>query len=1002
MLFSRNFGGNIISRPMRAKQEIIFASALFLLSLGVRTGSAQQLDYVLGELIVLFKADVDAEDWALQHDIFEAKSTGLHLEKCLSDRMNIWHIRFDDNAIDRFAFEKFLRQSDSNILQLQKNHFLERRSIPDDPDFIQQWWIINDGRVGVLDADIDLEEAWALSTGGLTPLGDTIVVAVLDNGIKYDHPDLQGNLWTNNGEIENNGIDDDGNGYVDDYLGWNVNLENDNIEPETFGGGVQDSHGTEITGIIGARSDNGVGVAGVNWNIKVMTVNINIDLSEADMIAAYAYVLDQRIIYNESDGQKGAYVVATNLSYGDEDLDPDENPIWCNIYDTLGTHGILNCAATANTAINIDTIRDVPTSCTSDFLISVTASTIDDERTFGAFGANDIDLAAPGREIYSTSIPNYGFATGTSFATPMVVGTIALLYSSPCSDLANLAQTDPAAAALMARSLIEDNVDTLSALQGEVRTGGRLNTGKAALALVSGCQSCVVPTNLAEETTTDSVMLSFFQADSILAVDLRWRLRADTAWNLISEISSPFSLDGLTSCSTYDYQLISNCSDGTGDSTSIRQFTTDGCCKFPMIKREVTDDSILLTVVETPETNSFEVKFRHSDSTDFALVIFDTTNTAVIGDLSPCSTYEIELTALCDPLLVNTDFVSTLGCNTCIDSVYCVPTTTADSTQFIDSISVHTLAHQSGANGGYGDFTGGPGTRFKPGSNYELAVFPGSLDSVILETRYYLWIDLDQSGSFENETELLSLSDSTLSSPYSAPIRIPESAMLGSTRMRVASVLETSSDTLLACDEITFGEAEDYCVEIIFDSLICPETAMVDTVMVGETNVEFVWDRVDSSIAYTYRWREVGEEEWMDGSDTTNTFSVDTLEGCKMYEFQVNTVCAFDTSGYTESFVFGTTCETVSTFEASEVAEVLISPNPFTSYIQVYIESTQSDKLSLSLHALDGRRVIYLPDQRSFNGANITIADLELLPPGMYLLAIDNGHSRMVRKLIKS
>ncbi len=994
---------NFIARPMRISQQISFILACSVFLLTARSGSAQQLDYALGELIVLFKGDVDANNWSHKYKTFEGASTDLKLEKCLSDRMNIWHLHFNDNTIDRHAFERFLRQNDLGILQLQKNHFLERRSIPDDPEFAEQWWILNDGSEGLIDADIDLDEAWEVSTGGVTPLGDTIVVAVLDNGIEFTHPDLQGNLWTNRREIPNNGIDDDGNGYADDFRGWNVNLENDDIEPETFGGGIKDSHGTEITGIIGARSNNGIGVAGMNWNIKIMTVNINIELTEADMIAAYAYVLDQRIIYNESNGENGAYVVATNLSYGDEDLDPDDNPIWCNIYDTLGTHGILNCAATANTAINIDTIRDVPTSCTSDFLISVTASTIDDERTFAAFGANDIDLAAPGRDIYSTSIPGYAFATGTSFATPMVVGTIALLYSSPCSDLAALAQSDPAAAALMARALIEDNVDTLSALQGEVRTGGRLNTGRAVLALVSGCQTCVIPSNLAEVNSLDSVTLTFSVTDSIQTVDLRWRAEADTLWNQVSDITAPFSLAGLSSCTTYDYQLISNCNDGTSDSTSVRQFTSDGCCTLPLIDREVSADSIRLTIIETPETNAYEVKFRHADSTTFIAVVFDSVNVAVLADLNTCTVYEIEITALCDPPLVQTDFINTLGCNSCIDSNYCLPVITGDSTQFIDSIVLHTLVHQSGANGGYGDFTGGPGTRLKQGSSYDLSIFPGTRDSLIIESLYYLWIDLDQSGTFENESELLALSDSAITTPYLGRIRIPHEALLGSTRMRVASRLETGSEPALACEEITFGEAEDYCIEIIFDSLLCSETPLVDTIMVTETSAEFVWERVDSAIAYTFRWREMGEEEWNDMSDTTNTFMVDTLEKCKTYEFQVNTVCAFDTSGYTESLVFSTFCdETTPTRDLSPIAEVTISPNPFQSYLQIDIESAKSERLNFTLHALDGRQVRNLSEQQAFSGARITWFDLDQLPPGMYLLAIDDGQRRMVKKLIKS
>src|SRR5690606_27888318 len=142
--------------------------------------------------------------------------------------------------------------------------------------------------------------------------GDTIVVAIIDDGINPNHPDIQGNLWNNRHEIAGNGIDDDLNGYVDDVLGWNTYSTpmNDNITGGSWGGG----HGTPVAGIVGAKGDNNVGVAGVNWNVKLMIIVGGGD--QADALTAYGYVLASRKQYNETNGEKGAFIVSTNASWG--------------------------------------------------------------------------------------------------------------------------------------------------------------------------------------------------------------------------------------------------------------------------------------------------------------------------------------------------------------------------------------------------------------------------------------------------------------------------------------------------------------------------------------------------------------------------------------------------------------------------------------------------------------------------------------------------------------
>ena len=270
----------------------------------------------------------------------------------------------------------------------QFNHEVQsRETLPDDPALNQQWHHVQNG-----DHDIDSDLAWDITTGGQTADGTRIVVAVLEGGgANYNHIDLIDNHWVNGQEIPDNGIDDDNNGFVDDYNGWHAQNNNDNI-----GGG---GHGTSVSGMIGATGNNGSGGVGVNWDVEIMQVDMGFGgLSEANVIAAYDYPYEMRVLFNESQGARGAFVVATNASWGIDLANPANYPIWCGFYDTLGEAGILNCGATANQQYNIDTQGDMPTGCSSPYMVSVTATNNQDVRTFSGYGATTIDLAAPGRQ----------------------------------------------------------------------------------------------------------------------------------------------------------------------------------------------------------------------------------------------------------------------------------------------------------------------------------------------------------------------------------------------------------------------------------------------------------------------------------------------------------------------------------------------------------------------------------------------------------------------------
>ena len=191
------------------------------------------------------------------------------------------------------------------------NHYIKLRSvIPNDSLFSQQYYLQNKGQNGgLVGLDIKAVEAWNVTQGGVTPSGDTIVICVIDNGVDINHPDLKDNLWVNQAEVPNNNRDDDGNGYTDDYRGWNVDFKSDEVSYINF-------HGTPVAGLIGATGNNKTGITGINWKVKLMVVTSQIAnvLSESRAIEAYSYPLVMRKLYNESKGKKGAFVVATNTS----------------------------------------------------------------------------------------------------------------------------------------------------------------------------------------------------------------------------------------------------------------------------------------------------------------------------------------------------------------------------------------------------------------------------------------------------------------------------------------------------------------------------------------------------------------------------------------------------------------------------------------------------------------------------------------------------------------
>lgn len=443
---------------------------LLAFSLVYGLGLAQNPEFIPGEILVRLSEGTQPEKFFSRNTSIQAQDAEL-----VSSVMNIWKVKVDTQGFsEKQAVAEMYR--DQNVIDAQLNHKITWRNTPNDPMFGQQWQYYQAN-----DKDIDADEAWEVTTGGMTIDGKEIVVAVVDDGINANHPDMAANVWINTAEIPGNGIDDDGNGYIDDVNGWNFSNNTGNVNNSGW-------HGTPVSGIVGAVGDNGVGVTGVNWKVKVMTI-IYGGVAESQVIAAYDYALKARMKFNETNGEEGAFVVATNSSWGIDMGQPEDVPLWCAFYDTMGEHGILSPAATANANFNIDVVGDLPTACPSEYLIAVTNMNQNDVKvTYAGYGATTIDLGAPGENAYTITSNSYGGFGGTSGATPHVTGTIALLYSAPCQSFADIVKTNPSLAAQKVRDYIFEGVDPNESLQGITVTEGRLNVNNAVQLLMEECE----------------------------------------------------------------------------------------------------------------------------------------------------------------------------------------------------------------------------------------------------------------------------------------------------------------------------------------------------------------------------------------------------------------------------------------------------------------------------------------------------------------------------------
>ena len=795
-------------------RQILALCCLIYLCFSYHHLSAQVQDHVPGEILVQLRPAVRASAWANQQVSLRAAGSGFQLDEApLSEPMQIWKLRFDPQTQDENELLARIRR-DPAVVAAQFNHFIELRSVtPNDPDFSKQWHWYNTGQDGgVAGIDLGMRQAWDITTGGLTPNGDTIVVCVIDDGIDTTHRDLKANLWVNRAEIPNNNRDDDENGYIDDYRGWNVQLKNDNISADA-------SHGTEVAGMIGAVGNNNLGITGVNWKIKIMGVMGGYNSAkEADIIQAYNYPFIQRKLYNQSGGKKGAFVVATNASWGIPRTTPADYMIWCNFFDSLGHQGIINVNATSNSNIDIDVTGDMPGGCGSPFIIVSTSINRLGDLVRG-YGKKNVDLAALGEQVYTTSVRStYTLISGTSLAAPQIVGAVGLLYSAPCPTLSSLARRDPEAATLWIRRLLLENVKPLPGLQNVTATGGYLHVNNSLQALLQACGACPPLVSIAvRNITVNSGQLSWTSNDSIQRVDLRFRAKGSTAWTTIESVSAPFNFTSLSVCTEYEYQLKTYCRNSTLDFEETFSFRTDGCCEPPekvTIPTSIVSSTIIRWQAVTA-ASGYTFRYRPVGTSTWSTLNRPFTS-ANLQNLLACTEYEFQLRSECSggtsSAFGKVFTFKTGNCGACLDKAYCREAISEEQAnqEWIRSVQIGNFSNPSSRNG-YGDFTGLKGIDLRSGQSYAFTVKMGFTGQLFNEY-VVAWIDLNQNGQFDQH-ETVYNSGSKKDSIFSGQISIPMGTPSGPTRMRIALRYNSEPSTCSATDRY-FGEMEDYCITI--------------------------------------------------------------------------------------------------------------------------------------------------------------------------------------------
>jgi serine protease len=442
-----------MEQNMKAKLSVLTLALMpIFANASVELSSPKGTTYKSDSVIVVYKDSATKVDRRATRNIVQAKISDLNNDEIDDKYRHLKNGRIAKFTLDNVSVKSALEKLRKNpaVLYAEPDYIVHASVTPDDSSFADLWGMNNTGQSGgVADADIDAPEAWDISTGS-----HDVIVGVIDTGVDHSHPDLMANIWSNPAEIAGDGIDNDGNGFIDDIHG--INAITNVGDPMDDAG-----HGSHVSGTIGATGNNGLGVVGVNHSVSIIGckfLNASGSGSLSDALTCIDYFVGLK--------NNGINVRATNNSWGGGGF----SQALSDAITSSEEANILFVAAAGNDAYDNDAQSSYPSGYPHDSVLAVASTTrTDSMSSFSQWGLTTVDLGAPGSDILST-VPGGGYASysGTSMATPHVTGAAALAWS-----------VNPELSAIEMKALLMSSGDDNAALAGKTVSGKRLNVNNA-------------------------------------------------------------------------------------------------------------------------------------------------------------------------------------------------------------------------------------------------------------------------------------------------------------------------------------------------------------------------------------------------------------------------------------------------------------------------------------------------------------------------------------------